>query len=88
MICGAQDCEAEIDWALSAEGDARRMPVVRDSAGEPDGTLAVWRDGDGILRYRNLAAGTGPGPGEKRGRSHFKDCTDPGRYSGRNRRQP
>jgi len=67
--CGS--CGTVIDWALLPTG--KRIPVDRASAGDPNGNLAVKRDG-GKLHARYLKAGQQPEGGEKRGISHFATC--------------
>ncbi len=74
-------CGIWIDFACldGHDGDSPPrppMPVERRSAGQPGGNLAIRRDPGGVLRYRVLRAGEEPGPGEKRGVSHFATCRD------------
>jgi hypothetical protein len=72
-------CRVLIDFAVTATGS--RMPVDHDSAGKPEGTLAVRRDPEsGQLQCRVLAKDEDPGPGEIRGTSHYVTCPEPDRY--------
>jgi hypothetical protein len=76
--CRSASCQAEIDWAQSvpeAGVAPSLMPVDRASADDPSGNLAVWREGR-TLRFRVLAKGEGPRPGEHRGISHYASCPD------------
>lgn len=70
--CG---CGEAIFFAMT--GNDKPMPVVYGSAGDPAGTLAVWRDG-ARLRCRVLKKDGQPGLGEVRYRSHFADCPQAG----------
>jgi hypothetical protein len=79
--CEEPGCPQIIEWAQSATSKSR-MPVDADSADKPGGTLAVWVAG-GELVYRNLKAGEEPSPGQHRGTSHYRTCTNPGRFSGK-----
>jgi hypothetical protein len=87
-----RSCHAEIDWAYMDPGYVKpgeehlkgnrpkANPVNHDSVDDPDGNLAVWRDGDGVLRYRYLRNGDVPAPGEHRGISHFATCPESARW--------
>jgi len=77
--CGS--CQAEIDWAVKhpdeinpKNGKLKTTPVNRDSADDPKGNLAVWYDGEGVLRFRYLRKGETPEPGQHRGISHYATC--------------
>jgi len=82
------DCTADIDWAISPEpnpatGRRSRMPVDHDSAGNPTGNLAVWRNRDtGTLHFRVLRKDEELARGEIRGMSHYATCADPARFRG------
>lgn len=65
-------CQAVIDWALTPRG--AHMPVDRDSAGQPGGDLAVWRDELGNLRCRALQDGEELRSRERQGQSHWSTC--------------
>lgn len=82
-----RSCRQEIDWATSVppEGEVEKTnPINRDSADDPKGNLAIWRDESGILRYRYLRKGDQLRRGEHRGISHFATC--PNRDNWRNRK--
>ena len=82
--CGS--CGAAIEFAykhpeeLHPEGHPKAglpktAPIDYRSVGDPEGTLATWRDDLGVLRYRALTkANPDLGPGEKRAKSHFAVC--------------
>jgi hypothetical protein len=77
--CGS--CHYEIDWAYSDKPPVPgkrpgRVPVNHDSAGDPKGNLEVWRDGQGVLRYRYLRKGEEPAKGRHRGVTHYATCPD------------
>lgn len=83
--CGS--CHEEIDWATGTEpnpktGKFPRQPVNHDSAGDPKGNLAVWRDPrTRALHFRYLTrAEPDLRPGEKRGISHYATCPDAESY--------
>lgn len=73
-----RSCQAEVDWARTPDG--KTMPLDRASAGSLDGNLAVRRLEDGTLAARPLVLGEEPGPGEKRGISHFASCQDAAKW--------
>jgi hypothetical protein len=50
------------------------VPVIRGSANDPAGRLAVWKLADGHLACRDLAGGETPGEGEWRGTEHACDA--------------
>ena len=60
-------------------------PVNQDSAGDPKGKLAVRRDESGVLRFRYLKKDEEPGPGEKRGITHFATCEQSASWRSRSR---
>jgi len=70
--CKSPQCLAEIAWAVTMPG-GRPMPVNSGSAGDPAGTLAVWR-ANGRLECRTLGQGEQPGEGEWRGVAHWSTC--------------
>ena len=80
--CGRDGCSEEIDWAYTVPGD-RPMPVNHDSAGAPDGDLAIWRDSrTNVLQCRRLKTKGGqvieePLSYEKRGKNHWRTCKNP-----------
>jgi hypothetical protein len=82
------DCGILIFFAMT--GNGKPMPVVHDSAGDPAGTLAVWREGarlrcqvlnktereqEAAVLDRLLT-----GLGRVRYRSHFADCPNAGHH--------
>ena len=67
-----RSCRIPIDWAQLPGG--KPVPVDRDSAGDPNGTLAVRRTPAGTLQARVLKSGEQTQPGEVRGISHFASC--------------
>ena len=72
-----RSCGHPVDWAYSLpdeQGVEKTNPINHDSADDPKGNLAVWRDPDGVLRYRYLRKGDEPQRGEHRGISHFATC--------------
>lgn len=82
-----RSCHAPIDWAykeltegVTADGyigeRPKSNPIDHGSVDDPAGNLAVWRDGQGVLRYRYLRKGDELRPGEHRGISHFATCKD------------
>jgi hypothetical protein len=75
--CEEDGCGIMLDFARTAAG--KRMPVDRDSAGNPGGNLAVWRQG-GRLMCRVLRKGEDPGLGETWGTAHFVTCKNPERF--------
>lgn len=81
--CQEETCRKAIDWALKAGSNAR-MPFDRELFDKPGGEYAVWRacEGPGGLRYRKLAAGDTLSPSEHLGTSHYRTCTNPGRFTG------
>jgi hypothetical protein len=75
--CRRPGCGEEIDWAVTVPGDSD-MPVNHDSAGAPDGDLAVWRDTvTGLLMCRRLKKDEEPQGLEKRGKNHWRTCKNP-----------
>ena len=75
-ICKAAGCGAEIDFARTQAG--KMMPVDRATAGQPGGTLAVWRGTDGDLYCRTLRTPAEElEPGEILGTSHYVTCNRP-----------
>ena len=74
MSAWCRSCQAQIEWArVAATGKA--MPVDAGSAGDPAGTLAVWRDpASSALLCRVLPAGGQLRPGEHRGIAHWVTC--------------
>jgi len=70
--CKSAGCGQRIAWARTVPG-GRAMPVNAGSAGDPDGTLAVWRQ-DGKLLCRVLKKGEEPGQGQWRGVAHWTTC--------------
>jgi hypothetical protein len=64
-------CGATIFFAMTEAG--KRMPVDRDTLGQPDGNLAVWQDG-GKIRCRVVKPGDVLGTAERRFLSHFGNC--------------
>jgi hypothetical protein len=77
--CKVPGCIAAIIWAVTEAG--ARMPIDADSAGQADGTWAVWRE-DGkpfsALHCRPLTDGEQPDAarGEHRGTVHWATCTN------------
>jgi hypothetical protein len=70
--CRQAICAAEIDWAFTLNGG--KMPVDRESAGDPSGNLAVWRGSGKRLMCRVLKTGEAPGAGQKWGTNHWGTC--------------
>lgn len=67
-------CARPIEWTVTMPG-GKHMPVDADPPDDPDrGNLAVFRDGNGILRSRVLARNERPAAYERRAVTHFATC--------------
>jgi hypothetical protein len=80
--CGAKVAIAQLDArqarAFCAEQGIEQqdieVPVVRGSAGDPAGRLAVWERPDGVLVCVELAPGEQLVKGQWRGVEHVGEC--------------
>ena len=83
-----RSCRAPVTWAekfpaeLNDRGLPKTVPVDAGSHDDPNGTLAVWRDG-GVLRARYLKKGEEPAQGQHRGISHFATCPSAAQWRSR-----
>ena len=84
--CHRVGCVVEVlvAWSVSATGaDDQPHPVIPESVGGATGSLAVWKDAHGLLRWRRLSRSAPTlGDGEQRARSHYESCKGE-RWSGR-----
>jgi hypothetical protein len=79
--CGA---EVLVAWSVSDTGrDDKENLITPDSVGGDAGSLAVWKDTHGLLRWRRLSRSAPTlRDGEQRARSHWDSCKGQ-RWSGR-----
>lgn len=70
-------CGQRVNWAITRKG--KRMPV--DPQPDPEGNLAVHRDGKGEFRARVLVDGEEPAGYERRCMPHFATCPPPGLHA-------
>lgn len=68
--CREKACRRPIRWGITEAGKHQAVDLGVD----PDGNLAVYRDGTGTLKIRVLKAGQEPEPYERRAMPHAATC--------------